>query len=42
MVNSIGWPARTLGASLSRTKAVIQTVERSPITNTGSTAPVLV
>ena len=35
----ISCPTDTFEASLSRTKAVSQTVERSPITNTGSLAP---
>ena len=32
-------PTETFDASLSRTKAVSHTVERSPMTNTGSLAP---
>ena len=35
----ISCPTDTFAASVSRTKAVSQTVERSPITNTGSLAP---
>ena len=38
---AISWPTEIFEASLSRTNAVSQTVERSPITNTGSLAPEL-
>ena len=38
-LNEISWPTATPEASVSRTKAVSHTVERSPITNTGSLAP---
>ena len=38
----ISCPTDTNDASVSRTKAVSQTVERSPITNTGSLAPALI
>ena len=40
-LKAISCPTDTFDASVSRTKAVSQTVERSPITNTGSLAPEL-